>query len=524
MAAKDETEATFEVKSGKIDADTLAKKANIPVEEVALPADKNGNTGIWVREVLPPFSIHTKDGLIIDVPPIPMTELNEADRKHKIREERAIRDQESLTNRKGVGIPRDELFNCFEKRIRNAKNCPKDLDLKFVRVSLMRFYDEYKELRNNHLDMSALVRSAMKHGISFHFYEVNAPKDGVAKQLENNVAQYAPSRQTIEFNCKQYVYGNVNATYHNTFAHELCHFAMHDKKDGYLCTFLESDFGKMWYEGMKTEAFCGNKKWQKAWDEYKKKGKRGRHGSGLFMQHLSDEYTAIIKSSSYKSQNAKAGEMFARLMGMFASQPLGLDLVPKETSCRMGCDLVCLLATADANNDTATYNAVLEALKTHQVSSELKDKIIEEKSLKEDIVEKGTYSLDENFAIVGAILRYDEALKSECEAIKKEIGKKVKAKEKSNAAILDGKKMSGLYQSLADASLVQEGIVKTIETKDKDGNVQFVEERTKLNRNKLHKKKEGLFPVYTPLKNPPAVRLSERTTNLIKKVLGRKEK
>ena len=452
-----------------------------------------------------------------------MTELNEADRKYKIREERAIRDQEALTNRKGVGIPRDELYNCFEKYIRNARNCPKDLDLKFARVSLMRFYDEYTGLRNNHLDMSALVRSAMKHGISFHFYEVNVPKDGVAKQLENKVAQYAPTRQTIEFNCKQYVYNNVRTTYHNTFAHELCHFAMDDKKGGYLCTFLESDFGKMWYEGMKTKAFCGNKRWQKAWNEYQEKEKKVRYGSGLFMQHLSDEYTAIIKNSSYKSQNAKAGEMFGRLMGMFAK--ISVDYFNKDDPKRIGVDLVCLLATADANNDTATYNAVLQTLKTHQVSSELKDKIIEEKSIKEDIVEKGTYSLDENYAIVdGAVFNHNKALKSEYEAIKKEIGEKVKAEEKSNTDILDGKKTSALYQALADTSLVQEGIVKVIETKDKNGNVQFVEERTKLNRNKIHKKKEGLFPAYTSLKNPPAVRLSERTTNLIKKVLGRKEK
>ena len=83
------------------------KELGIPVQETVLRAGQ----GVLVQETLPPFSIYTKEGLRVDVPGIPMSELVEANLKTK---------ESSLAKKLGkTETQKDYLWDVFEKYIKS---------------------------------------------------------------------------------------------------------------------------------------------------------------------------------------------------------------------------------------------------------------------------------------------------------------------------------------------------------------------------------------------------------------------
>lgn len=344
------------------------KELGIPVQETVLRAGQ----GILVQETLPPFSIYTKEGLRIDVPGIPVSELQEA--QLKLNE---TLDAKYLGKRENYV---DYVWSVFEKYIHSAPNCPKDIS--FSKSALRRFFFEYRDLRNDNLDMSGMVRSAMKDGIHFEFYE----DFKTSGSSETTIGSYSPQAKSIKFNCKKYVY-DKRAPIHNTLAHELCHYSMDDLGKGYACTFLNSDLGKIWYEYLKNISFLGAPGWKKTYKQYR--DKESLYGDHPFFENLRNEYKILL---SYDSINAKKGEMFARVMGLFARKKGGLDWTDKSDTRRRGLQIVCDMAMAHADADESQYKAIVQKLSEHKMSEETMLSLLNLKSCQEDIQEKGEFS------------------------------------------------------------------------------------------------------------------------------------
>ena len=277
---------------------------------------------------------------------------------------------------------KDYIWGVFEKYIQSVPNCPKDVS--FAKFALKRFMSEYCDLRNGNLDMSAMVRSAMKDGIHFEFYEKSA-KNNIS---EDSIGCYNNKTKSVKFNCKNYVL-DKRSCIHNTLAHELCHYSMDDNGKGYGCTFLTSDLGTLWCEIMKSESFLGVDGWKKTYQQNADKNKKLLYGNHSFFRNLRGEYK---KSLFYGAQHAKKGEIFARVMGLFAKQKGGLDFVKKQDTKRLGLQVVCDMAMAHADNNDRKYQAIVDNLSKHKISPETMQAILNLKSCQEDISEKANFS------------------------------------------------------------------------------------------------------------------------------------
>ncbi|MBR6412016.1 MAG: hypothetical protein IKS41_02500 [Alphaproteobacteria bacterium] len=360
---------------------SLLKRLGIPVQEVVLSASNTKNQGILIQETLPSFSLYTKDNLRIDVPGIPCGELVAAFEKDCERYMAiTLKKEKKQTN---------HLWQVLEKYIRAVPNCPKDIS--FAKGALIRFFREYRNLRNENIDMSAIIRSAIQEGIHFDFYEKGNTSGGGAESLQDSVAQYSSKRRTVEFNCAHY-FTDPKRT-HNTLAHELCHYIMDDKgKGGYFGTFFESDIGRFWYEMMKSEAFYGKKEWDKAKKELSAEGK-DLYGTSSFFTHLASEYRPLLKG--YPDPAARMGEMFARVMGIMAERKKGIAVWEPKDMKRMGLQLICDLAAAKANRNEPFYRILIDTIQKTKISPRAKEQLLALKGCQEEITEKGTYTTHE---------------------------------------------------------------------------------------------------------------------------------
>ena len=418
-----------EKKENTIKVKSSAKDLGIPVKETLLAPSEDGMVTVLVQETLPPFSIYTKEGLRVDVPGIPMDEIHMAGAKGE-----QLKKQIELAKIKGEPLPADAdddpmgkyIKEVFKKYIHQQPNCPKNID--FALDALKKFCYNYSWLDHDNLQMSAMVRSAMKDGIHFDFYE-KTPNDKNEQSfgtkvvnLDNAYAQYAPNRRAIEFNCSSYP---VDSTVQNTLAHELCHYAMDDTGNGaYLSTFVNSDFGKLWFNEVKKEVFFADNSWTNFKNKYKKEKKKEAYGSSAFFKNLLNEYKNTLNGRSYKTERAKIGEIFARVTGLLAKKVGGLDYLPSNHTLRMGVQLACEMAAAKASGNTAFYNSIVDTLKEHKISSETKEAVFNCMNVREEIKDKGAFE-EEDFGnyvnASGSLLR---CVKKEYEAIRENIDAK----------------------------------------------------------------------------------------------------
>ena len=98
------------------------------------------------------------------------------------------------------------------------------------------------------------------------------------------------------------------------------------------------------------------------------------------------------KSLFYEAQYAKKGEIFARVMGLFAKQKGGLDFIKKQDTKRLGLQVVCDMAMAHADGNDRKYQAIIDNLSKHKIAPETMQAILNLKSCQEDILEKGDFS------------------------------------------------------------------------------------------------------------------------------------
>lgn len=403
------------------------KELGIPVQETVLRAGQ----GVLVQETLPPFSIYTKKGLRIDVPGIPVSELEEA--QSKVDETFKAKE---LGKRENTV---DYVWSVFEKYIRSAPNCPKDIS--FSKNALRRFFWEYMKLRNDNLDMSGMVRSAIKEGIHFEFYE----DFKTSSSSETAVGCYNYQAKSIKFNCKNYVY-NEHSCIHNTLAHELCHYSMDDLgKGGYACTFLNSDLGKIWYECMKSESFLGAPEWKKTYKQYRDKNKERLYGDFPFFENLRKEYKILL---SYQAGNPQKGEMFARFMGLIAHKKGGLDWLETNDPTRKGLQIVCDMAMAHADEDKSQYKAIVQKLSEHKISKETMLSLLNLKSCQEDIREKGEFSEDDYILLANIRVDAKKSIKKEFECFEE----KLPNNEQKGITGHNGVSATTLYDRLAKCS------------------------------------------------------------------------
>ena len=100
FSVNEKTDASFSVKSNQ-DSDKFELLNNAWISRH--PNIINSEKAQGFFEILPPFSIHTKDGVKIDVPPIPMKDLWKANQRNK-------------EERKADGtLEKDYLKDVFEK-------------------------------------------------------------------------------------------------------------------------------------------------------------------------------------------------------------------------------------------------------------------------------------------------------------------------------------------------------------------------------------------------------------------------
>ena len=421
--------------------ESLLKKLGMPVREVVLSSPKSENQGILIQETLPPFSLYTRDNLRVDVAGIPMPELTNAFEKDY---ERYL-----AISIKKEKVQTKHLWAVFEKYIRAVPNCPKDIS--FVQGSLVRFFQEYRALRNENLDISALIRSAIQDGIHFDFYEKGNTRGAAVKSLEGNVAQYTNKHRAIEFNCSRYLSNPKRV--HNTLAHELCHYIMDDKgKGGYFGTFAESDIGVLWYEMIKSEAFYGKKEWDKAKKEIiAEKGKI--YGTSPFFTYLESEYKSALKN--YPKPQQRMGEMFARTMGIMAEWNKGLDGFSKYDMKRIGLQLVCDLASARANKNDPLYHMMIDAIRETKMGIKTRDRLLCVKGCQEEILEKGEFSKNEYMDSIHYSSKLDESVRDVYFQLLDRLWRKrtqQATEEQVKTEDASFKQNSGFYNRLAKAS------------------------------------------------------------------------
>lgn len=349
-----------------------AKQMNIPIKETIL-ASEDGFNGVLIQETLPPFSIHTKELIKINVPQIPVEELEVAFEKTRLCDK---------------GVQADALWNVFRKYISIATVEPGYIgfdakQFEFAKKSLRLFYCEYRQLNQNNLHMSALIRAAIRDRVTFDFYEPGGPSGSISAAMEGKYARYSYTRKALEFNINTYY---KSSSKHNTLAHELCHFVMDDKGTGaYKGTLTNSDFGDLWYKTLEAEAFFGRKEIKSRY--YENLNKKTR-----FRVELAKHYGFIIFGKSYKEKpDVQRGEMFARVMGLLAAGYKKMGCFSTESPLRCGVQLVCELAKAKADNNIPLYNAILKVLQNYKANDELQKKMDDIRDWQHKII-RGKYS------------------------------------------------------------------------------------------------------------------------------------
>lgn len=348
------------------------KQMNIPVKETVLASD-DGFNGVLIQETLPPFSIHTKELIKINVPQIPVEELEVAFEK---------------TRQLDKNVQADALWTVFRKYISVATIEPSYIgfdakQFEFAKKSLRSFYYEYRQLNQDNPHMSALIRAAIRDRVSFDFYEPGGPEGSISAAMEGKYARYSYTRKALEFNINTYY---KSSSKHNTLAHELCHFIMDDKGTGaYNGTLTKSDFGTLWYKMLEAEAFFGRKEIKSRY--YEKLNKKTR-----FRVELAKHYGFIIFGKSYKEKtDVQKGEMFARVMGLLAASYKRMEHFSVESPLRCGVQLVCELAKAKADNNILLYNTILKVLQNYKAQDDLWKKMEDIKDWQQKII-RGKYS------------------------------------------------------------------------------------------------------------------------------------
>ncbi|MBP5534002.1 MAG: hypothetical protein J6Y03_00645 [Alphaproteobacteria bacterium] len=440
--------------------DKSAEQMGIPVDETLTAVDEEP-AAVMVEERLPSFSLHSKWGQSVRIPGIPMHELYEAKSKNiyltkkieyaQLKGEPLPKDANVRKDKDGNLVKRDFIREVFEKYIDQTTIVPEDFN--FALDALKVFYMEYSYLDHEDFKMSNMVRAAIKEGLTFDFYEKSAKNrkewGTLSVNLDDACAQYSSEhsgkKKAIQFNCDSYPRSAFN---HNTLAHELCHYAVDNDSKVNVNVFEMSDFGKMWYQQLKNEAFLGREEWDETRDLLEKKAmkeNRKEYGTEDFFIFLSREYKSIL---NYDTEADKIDEMFARVTGLLSmDNSMKKEFSDNHVSC--GVQLACRMAEAKANEDDVLYNSIVETLKEHKMSSKTKDALFESMNLREEIKDRGDFSQEDwnNFAEVSQKSRM-------CmfEEYKDIIGKIKEKREAQNSDIMEetkkSSKASELYNTL----------------------------------------------------------------------------
>ena len=458
-----------------------AKQMNIPIKETVL-ASKDGFNGVMVQESLPPFSIHTKELIKINVPQIPVEELDVAFEK---------------TKQFDKSTQADAMWNVFKKYISMASVEPSYIgfdakQFEFAKRALRMFYCEYRQLSQNNIQMSAMIRAAIKDGVRFDFYEPGGPEGSISAAMEGKYARYSYTRKALEFNCNTYYKSSVK---HNTVAHELCHFVMDDKGTGaYNGILTKSDFGALWYKTLEAEAFFGRR-------EIKTRYGKELNKKTLFRIELAKHYGFIIFGKSYKGKpNVQRGEMFARVMGLLAAGSKKMGRFSADNPLRFGVQLVCEMAKAKADNNHFLYDTILKVLQNYNANDELWQKMEEIKDWQQKII-LGKYSF-------ASFVRLDELYNDLHLCMKKEYRKIQKRIQSAQ------ERKIGIYEIKEDErSVRQAGRLHKVLANNAYENAKEYDNELRIKRIKAAKDKARCPIVATSLKTASAVQHVLDSTN-----------